>query len=124
MGIDNGLELSGMVTAAQVRVMVGELSLSKISLDDFEEWLTRVSWNMHQNPNVDDETKKFVGAIELRLADSDSSKLIGELEKAAGFYSIGEKPSVVTAANVETIPLTCLFEPQAGADKQPEMVFG
>jgi hypothetical protein len=107
--------------------MVGELSLSKISLDDFEEWLTRNSWNMHKNPKADDETQRLVGLVELCLAESEAKpprEIIEKLESIAGFFVIGERPAVLTAACVQTVSFSSQFEPLAGVDKQPEMVFG
>ncbi len=60
--------MAGMLNSAQIRIMVGELVLSRISLDDFEDWLVGASWNMHQNPEIDAETKRLVGAIELNVS--------------------------------------------------------
>lgn len=119
------VELAVMISGNQIRVMAEQLSLSKMSLDDFEEWLSKASWNMHKDS--DDEARKLVGAIELCLAESEAktdSDTIGKIGKIAGFVRIGEKPQVFTTSIIESIPVFSFqFEMSADADRPLEMVF-
>lgn len=107
--------------------MVKELSLSKISLDEFEEWLTQASWNMHRYLDANDEAQRLVGAVELCLAEASGKtyrELLEELESIAGYFQIGEGPVIATGANVQTVPVNSRLESLADVDRQPEMVFG
>lgn len=45
-------------------------------MDDLEDWLASASWNMHKHVAAD--VQKFVGAIELRLAEFSSGHLDDE----------------------------------------------
>jgi hypothetical protein len=55
-----------MISVEQIRSMIEQLTLSKLSLDDFDEWLTRASWNMHVSSSP--EAIALVGQIEGGLA--------------------------------------------------------
>jgi len=117
-----------MITAAQIRAMIQQLTSTKISLDDFEEWMTAASWNMHKESS-DPDAIRMVGKFELYLAESAQKKqeeIIGNLASIAGVFQIGETPgiSVTTAGTAsQTIPLKYQFELSADAGKQFEKEF-
>lgn len=75
--------------------MIHQLTLLKISLDDFEEWLTSASWNMHKDSQPESgEVRRMVGKIELALAEYDDgrkseSQLFSELDNLAGWFKMG-----------------------------------
>lgn len=58
-----------MITIDQIRIMLQQLTLSRISLDEFDEWLTANSWNMHQAHDV--EVVRLVGTVERLLAEEE-----------------------------------------------------
>lgn len=62
-----------MITISQIRSVLQEVILSKISLDQFDKWLTDASWNMHQDSTA--EAIKLVGQLELILADYDAERI-------------------------------------------------
>jgi hypothetical protein len=55
-----------MITVEQTRSKLVQLTLSKLSLDDFDQWLTKASWNMHVSSSP--EAVALVGQIEETLA--------------------------------------------------------
>jgi hypothetical protein len=63
-----GVGLSLMITVDQIRSVLQQVVLSKMSLDDFDEWLTKTSWNMHKDSVPD--AIQAVGKIELCLAEA------------------------------------------------------
>lgn len=99
-----------MISVAQIRehllnlLDTGDQEKGLPSLDDFEDWLTQASWNMHQTSDV--LAQRFVGAIELRLAEYDSghfdeAELRKELKDLVVEYSlrISESPITVTSSS-------------------------
>lgn len=64
------------MTELEIRKRLIQLLLGKISLDVFEDWLVRESWNMHQA--ADKGTLDLVSALELRLAEHSSGHLTEE----------------------------------------------
>jgi hypothetical protein len=62
-----------MITVDQIRAELQRVVLSEISLDDFDEWLTKASWNMQQDSAPG--AVNLVGKIELLLADYDSERV-------------------------------------------------
>ena len=91
-----------MITAAQIRSMIQQLTLLKISLDDFDQWLTAASWNMHKDSQPEsDEAKRMIGKIELGLAEFDAGhksrrQLFNELAILAGLFGNGYSNPVST----------------------------
>ena len=114
-----------MITVGQINVMVEQLVLTKVSLDEFEDWLAQSSWDMHKD--ADDDARKLVGAIELRLAESKEktdSDLIAELGTMTGFLRLGKLPEVLTRGTVKSLPFFKFqFESLADAGRPLEMVF-
>lgn len=119
-----GLEWADMITVGQIRAMIQQLTLFKISLDDFEEWFTAASWNAHQsNQNDARETMQLIGKIELCLAEGESksySQVLQELAKLVGFFSIGSAPIATTSGSVSIAP-QFQFEQSAVADTRFSM---
>jgi hypothetical protein len=66
-----------MITVDQIRSMLQQVTLSKISLDEFDEWFAKASWNMHQDSSP--EAIQLVGKIELRLAQADNEEVADEV---------------------------------------------
>jgi len=62
-----------MITVDQIRVALERVIHSEISLDNFDEWLTRESWNMHQDSSA--KAIEMIGKIELLLSDYDAESI-------------------------------------------------
>lgn len=64
-----------MITVTQIREHLVDLLASNEAeaLDDFDDWLTDASWNMHLHS--DHQAQRIVSAIELRLAEFDSGRI-------------------------------------------------
>ena len=62
-----------MLSIDAIKNQIHALLAGEIAHDDFEDWLAAQSWNIHQSgfPDVD----RFVGAVELRLAEYSASHL-------------------------------------------------
>ncbi len=101
-----GVELSLMITVAQIREHLLDLLVSDDAeaLDGFEDWLSSASWNMHQHADL--QAQKFISAIELRLAEFDSGlveketlrkQLNGLLREYS--ISISQAPIAVSSAS-------------------------
>ncbi|HEX4038061.1 MAG TPA: hypothetical protein VHX37_08385 [Acidobacteriaceae bacterium] len=114
-----------MITANEISARVQQLSSFKSSLDQFDEWLTKTSWNMHldSDPNV----VKMVGCIERYLGEFDSGlisepKLLSELERMAGIVDVraGDHPNVriVSSGSVDIQPVNIRFGQSVDAGKQ------
>ncbi len=58
-----------MITVDQTRAMLQQVVLASVSLDEFDEWLSEASWNMHHDSSP--EAIRLVGKIELLLAAYD-----------------------------------------------------
>lgn len=125
MGRDCELELLGMVSAVQIRAMVQQLTLSKISLDDFEEWLSASSWNMHKDS--DPSAVELVGKIELILAEAnEDADAVAELRSLSGVtvFEMGANPNpnilVVSGGSIRQLKSPLKFRPvsSAAADKK------
>ena len=120
------VELSVMITAAQIRSMIQQLTLLKISLDDFDQWLTAASWNMHKDSQPEsDEAKRMIGKIELGLAEFDAGhksrrQLFNELAILAGLFEMGTPTPLVLAASstLNVVPFSFQFELTARVDRQ------
>lgn len=117
-----------MITADQIRAMVHQLILSKISLDEFEEWLTANSWNAHQDSEV--EAMQLVGKIELALAEAGTDQesyaaLLKVLGGMVGTFEMGTPPAprLVASSTVKLIPFSFQFELLADVDKRYGMGF-
>jgi hypothetical protein len=75
-----------MITVDQIRTMLQQVILASVSLDQFDEWLSKASWNMHHESSP--EAISLVGKIELILAEYD-----------AGFQSEEQTLSSLSALN-------------------------
>ncbi len=62
-----------MPKVAQVRKQLAKFFAGKLSLPDFEEWLTRETWNIQRLK--DSTVWDLAGAIELRLAEYSNGHL-------------------------------------------------
>jgi hypothetical protein len=61
-----------MITVPKIREQLVDLliNFSDESLSHFEEWLASASWNMHLDSELN--AQKFVGDIQLRIAESEA----------------------------------------------------
>jgi hypothetical protein len=82
-----------MITVSQIREHLQSLldSNDPSSLDEFEDWLVRASWNMHQDTDL--AAQEFASSIELRLVefssgDQDESVLRKDILKLLNEYSV------------------------------------
>lgn len=84
-----------MITQAQIVRQIECLLAGNISLDDFEDWLVRSSWNMHlDSPS---EAQELVWRIELNLAEHssghlDETELRAELKDLVPMWYIISQP--------------------------------
>lgn len=62
-----------MIADYEIREKVAQYLTSRISLDQFEDWLVARSWNMHADS--DRQSQKLASEIELRLAEYSSGHL-------------------------------------------------
>jgi len=62
-----------MIEAGNIRAELLRTLQDERSLDEFDEWLTRHSWNMHRDSSP--EAIALVGAIESVLADFDNDNI-------------------------------------------------
>jgi hypothetical protein len=71
-----------MITVSQIREHLQSLldSNDPKSLDEFEDWFVRASWNMHQDSDLG--AQKLAASIELRLAEFSSEDQTKEDLKA------------------------------------------
>lgn len=112
-----------MITVDQIKAMLHQLTLFRVPLDEFEEWLTSASWNMHNN--ADQETLGVVGRIERLLSEHDGGyrselELYEELRKIAGTFEISVDPNLprVGASSARwREPIRFRFELSEAADK-------
>jgi hypothetical protein len=114
-----------MINAAQIRAMVEQLTLSKISLDDFEDWFSVKSWNAHLDDSPEAaETLRLIGRIELCLAEDEEEtrpyeELLGRLQAIVGVFWIGQVPaSPASSGTVRKIPFSFQYVSSADADKR------
>jgi hypothetical protein len=84
-----------MVSAAKIREHVVKFLGHQESLNDFDDWFTRYTWDTHLNN--DPEVDRLVGAVELALAEH-SSKQLDDRELDAQLCSLVQFQSA-------TIPL-------------------
>ena len=128
MGKGCEVEFVDMITTAQIRAMIQQLELSKISLDEFEDWFTASSWNAHQLEGPDGaEVLQMIGKVELCLAEGEAipyGKLLKELGQIAGVFQIVQPSSLaqpISGGNVNFV--SPRKEQLAGADKRPLVGF-
>lgn len=74
-----------MISIDQIREALQEVVFAKVSLDRFDEWFSRASWNMHGDSSP--EAIKTVGQIELILSDYDND-LISEQDVVQAFQRL------------------------------------
>ena len=123
------VELQVMITTTQIRAMIQQVTLFKISLDDFEEWLTAASWSMHQDSEP--EAVQLVGKIELGLAEVDAghksyADLLRDFASLAGMFEIGCAPAIprlVASSSARSFPFNFRFELSEDVDKRYGMGF-
>jgi hypothetical protein len=94
-----------MVTVDQIKSMLQQLTLFRISLDDFEEWLTAASWNMHKDSKPD--AVRMVGQIELLLSEYDGGyrsekQVFDGLSLIAGVFEMSNAPAMPRVAASST----------------------
>lgn len=111
-----------MITVDQIKSRLQQLTLFRISLDSFEEWLTSASWNMHKDSEPD--AVKMVGQVERLLAEQDAGfrsqeQLFQELRQLAGIFELSNaviEVRVFTSAE-RPDPLTVPFRWSEVSDK-------
>jgi hypothetical protein len=84
-----------MINVDQIRVMLQRVILAEVSLDEFDEWISRESWNMHKDSSI--EAIELIGKIELILADFDS----GACSEAGVIKAFASLNPVFRISNVE-----------------------
>jgi hypothetical protein len=62
-----------MVSVEELRAKVAAYLQGRTSLDEFDEWFSANTWNMHRDN--DPEAQRIAGAIELLLAEHSSGHL-------------------------------------------------
>jgi hypothetical protein len=87
-----------MITVDQINAMLHQLTLFRVPLDDFEEWLTGASWNMQKDS--DQDAVRMVGRIERLLSELDE----GYKSEAQVFRELGEIAGIFELSNVSVIP--------------------
>ncbi len=114
-----------MIEYAQIRAMLHQLIAFQISLDEMDEWLSRESWNMHQDSGAD--AIRLVGAIEGRVAEFEQGHiserdLYRALERLVDVVNVqSREPEVriIASGSVDAgQPFSFKFGPWAGADTQ------
>ncbi len=58
-----------MITVDQIGAMLENVIVSKASLDQLDEWLSKATWNMHLDSSAD--AISLIGKLELTLAAYD-----------------------------------------------------
>jgi len=96
-----GIGVLDMIEVAQIQAMIQQLSLYRISLDAFEDWLVQASWNMHVDSPP--EAISMVGKIERILAENSGQYIteqqaIEVLGEMAGIIHIGPTADMVIAS--------------------------
>ena len=81
-----------MIRESEVREKMRDVLLSRLALDDFEDWLTQHSWNMHldSDPNV----QGLVTSVQLAL-DEYSVDTITEAELLSLFGDLLDEVSIM-----------------------------
>jgi hypothetical protein len=90
-----------MITVDQIRAMLQQVVLASVSLDQFDEWLSKASWNMHHNSSA--EAISLVGKIELILAEYDDG--LQSEEQTLSSLSALNPVYVFNDSNQECTPL-------------------
>lgn len=104
-GVDSGSMITVEQIQERVQSLLGDASAGELRLDDFDAWLSRASWNMHQDSDL--RAVRFASAIELSLAEFDAdhieeSELRQQLKSLANEYAVAKgNPSVLSAASVQ-----------------------
>jgi hypothetical protein len=89
-----------MIEADQIREKLRQLLMESISLDAFDEWIARETWNMHLDSAP--EAINLAGKVELLLAEFDggylsNQKLFERLGSLIAFqpdlYSANSQPA-------------------------------
>ena len=62
-----------MIAESEIRQRLARYLARETSLDQFEDWLVKQSWNMHRDS--EEAAQKLVSAVELRLAEHSSGHL-------------------------------------------------
>lgn len=89
-----------MIQEAEIREQMANVVEDRLSLDDFEDWIVRQSWNMHRDSNED--AQSLASEIELALAEHSSNHL-GEQELRALLRSLLGEIQITAQVSVERI---------------------
>jgi hypothetical protein len=65
-----------MLAHEELRNQLVRFLNKELSLDDFEDWFVRASWNIHKNPDL--LAQRLAYAIEVRLAERSNGNLPDE----------------------------------------------
>lgn len=65
-----------MISVDQIRAVLPQFLAGEITLDQFDEWIAKTSWDMQQDSSPD--AISMVGTIELILSEYDSGCLSEE----------------------------------------------
>ncbi len=112
-----------MIHVAEIRSMLQQLILAEMSLEAFDSWLAKASWNMHLDS--DSDAIQLVGALQSLLAELDAGHVSSddfhqEIKDLAGLYVFGDSSNVVASGSI-THPL--LFGKSESAGKRFSMEF-
>lgn len=85
-----------MISESQIFRQIERLLADKISLDAFEDWLVRSSWNMHLDSGS--KAQSLVWKIELSLAEYSSEhvdvkELLAELKNLVPVWYVVDQPA-------------------------------
>ena len=90
-----------MIQEAEIRERIANVVQDRLSLDDFEDWVARQSWNMHRDSNED--AQSLVSEVELALAEYSSNHL-DEQELWALLRSLLDEIQITAQVAVDRIP--------------------
>lgn len=84
-----------MISESQIFRQIERLAANRISLDTFEDWLVRSSWNMHLDSGS--KAQSLVWKIELSLAEYSSEhvdvkELLAELKNLVPVWYVIDQP--------------------------------
>lgn len=101
-----GIESLDMITASEIRDLIGKFIASEYSFDEFENRFVQRSWNIHRFGNI--ESQSLAYSIELSIAEYHQSALsYGDLRSqlqslANTFLTYPHGPHIGTASTTSS----------------------
>jgi hypothetical protein len=89
-----------MFSEIKLREELARYLRGDVSQDDFEDWFSRESWNIHRSPDFG--AQRLAYAIELKLAENDRGHL-PDAELMAEFKELLRSPIFVDLHGVEVV---------------------